>query len=84
MQLSRHHEDLTDGVGKCSVPLWFGTGIPAGFCDRAAYGRQRPFKEYRMASGEWRRMDGGFNGYVPALACPVHGGPKAPAEEGEP
>ncbi len=37
--------------------------MPAGFCDEAAFGAQ-------TTEGAL-----GFNGYVPGLACPKHGGP---------
>lgn len=37
--LKWHHE-LTNGVGKCSVPMWMG-GCPSGFCDEPAFG-ERP------------------------------------------
>ncbi len=38
MRLSNHHMELNEqGEGKCSVPMWIG-GIPAGFCDRPAFG----------------------------------------------
>lgn len=61
--LSEHHKVLNEaGEGKCSVPMWSG-GMPAGFCDKAAYGRQEP--------GQHR-----YDGYCPALACHGHGGPK--------
>ena len=76
-RLSKHHEELTDGVGKCSVPMWSGMGLPAGFCDKEAYGKQVPSETYRAAwSGELRRVDGKYDGFVPALACPDHGGPE--------
>ena len=60
--LSRWHQELTDGVGKCSVPMW-SAGVPAGFCDKDAYGMQTDQGQSR------------FSGYVPALCCPGHGGP---------
>lgn len=60
---SKHHKELIDGVGKCSKPMWDGYGMPAGFCDRPAYGK--PTEE-----GQRR-----YSGYVPHLACPNHGGP---------
>lgn len=59
---SKHHEELINGVGKCSVPMWR-FGLPAGFCDEPAYGK--PTKEGRQL----------YSGYVPYLACPGHGGP---------
>jgi hypothetical protein len=68
---SRHHEELTDGVGRCGVPSWAG-GSPAGFCDEPAYGDQEPGQR---RYGEWL---GGLwsHGYSSALACPAHGGPR--------
>jgi len=63
------------GVGRCSVPMWCG-GLPAGFCDRDAYGERPPGAMWRDAyTGERHRRDGRYNGYVPGLACPIHGGP---------
>jgi len=56
---NEHHKTLKDGVGKCSVPMWR-RGMPAGFCDEPAYGS---------------RVDNRYDGYVPGLACPRHGGP---------
>ena len=74
----KHHHELTDGVGKCSVPMWQ-FGSPAGFCDAPAYGKQPPGQWYRNAyTGEMHRIDGRYNGYIPGLACPAHGGPNAP------
>jgi len=34
-RIQKHHKELTNGVGKCSVPMWRG-GLPAGFCDQPA------------------------------------------------
>lgn len=67
----KHHKELTDGKGKCSVPMWQ-MGLPAGFCDKDAFGNQT--------------ADGGlmYSGYVPYLACPIHGGPECPGVEIEP
>ncbi len=63
-----HREVNTRGIGKCSVPMWSGYGMPAGFCDKEAYGN--PVREIG------RYQDGRFiPKYVPALACPDHGGP---------
>ena len=64
--MNDHHKELTDGRGKCSVPMWRG-GMPAGFCDNDAFGYPTKNSRYR--------------GYVPALACPGHGGPKCPGIE---
>ena len=44
---SKHHHELTNGVGKCSVPMWMG-GFPAGFCDKPAYGPPVPPHHYHM------------------------------------
>ena len=66
--LSECHKKLTNGVGKCSVPMW-GGGMPAGFCDDEAYSRQT--EEDR----QWRDGTNRYI-YVPALACPAHGGHK--------
>lgn len=76
-RMSRWHQELTDGVGKCSVPMWSG-GCPAGFCDRPAYGEPVPCEKFRDRSGTLRRKDGRYDGYVPGLACELHGGPAAP------
>jgi len=72
--LSKHHEELTDGVGRCSVPMWQ-AGCPAGFCDDPAYGKQTA--EYR---NRFRGMDPRYHqpAYASGLACPGHGGPSAP------
>lgn len=78
MRLSKWHEELTDGVGKCSVPMWR-MGLPAGFCDEPAYGNYIPGETFRNGwTGERQRFDGKYTGYVPALACPNHGGPEKP------
>lgn len=76
---SEHHEKLDEnGEGKCSAPVWC-MGSPSGFCDKPAYG-ERPEPEYYWCdaySGERRRSDGKYDGYVPGLACPNHGGPRS-------
>ena len=75
MQTSKHHRELKEGVGKCSVPMWC-RGLPAGFCDETAYGKPTPCATYRNAlTGATERVDGKYSGYVPGLACPGHGGP---------
>lgn len=75
---SKHHHELTNGVGKCSVPMWM-NGCPADFCDKPAYGKPPPSRMWRNGwTGEMMREDGRYNGYVPGLACEGHGGPKAP------
>jgi hypothetical protein len=64
-----HHKELNEhGVGKCSVPMWM-NGCPAGFCDEPAFGE--PVK----VCGRCK-----YDGYVPFLACPNHGGPTAKEE----
>jgi len=80
-RLSPSHETLDEnGVGRCSVPMWQ-MGAPAGFCDKPAYGKRPECKEWRNAyTGEMIRWDRRYNGYVPGLACPVHGGPEAPVQ----
>ena len=73
--LSNHHRELdASGVGRCSVPMWAG-GCPAGFCDEPAYGTRPESKMWRRYDGSLTRDDGKYDGYVPALACPAHGGP---------
>ncbi len=72
-----HHIKLTNGIGKCSVPMWQ-MGMPAGFCDRDAYGNRPEGKTIRRWDGFEYRDDGLYSGYVPYLACPCHGGPKDP------
>lgn len=82
-RLSKHHEELTNGVGKCSVPMWM-CGCPAGFCDKPAYGKYVPGPMFRdWWTGEIRRFDGKYSGYVPGLACEMHGGPP-PRHFGDP
>lgn len=74
--MSRVHQELNEqGVGKCSVPMWSG-GMPDGFCDRDAYGVRPQCKMFwDHIHGCYAREDGKYDGYVPALACPAHGGP---------
>jgi hypothetical protein len=76
---SEHHKTLDEnGVGKCSVPMWM-NGCDAGFCDEPAYGKPLPYEYYtNPRTGERIRIDGGYTGYVPYLACPHHGGPESP------
>ena len=62
------------GAGSCSVPMWI-FGNPEGFCDAPAFG-ERPTSVTRTRwDGHVYRNDGRYAGYVPALACPMHGGP---------
>lgn len=75
---SQHHITLNaEGEGKCSVPMWC-NGMPADFCDKPAYGERPPGETWmNYAANERMRTDGRYNGYVPGLACPAHGGPKS-------
>lgn len=66
---------VLDGLGRCSVPMWWG-GLPMGTCDAVAYGCRPPSKTWwNYAANERMREDGRYNGYVPGLACQKHGGP---------
>lgn len=70
--LNPHHKELdSNGVGKCSVPMWM-HGCPAGFCDEPAYGPQT--KQYKDS---FRYMDSRYYRpvYCSGLACQAHGGP---------
>lgn len=69
---SEHHKTLTNGVGKCGVPMW-SNGCPAGFCDEPAYGEQET-GQTRYGTHERGRF---FPGYSSALTCYRHGGPQA-------
>lgn len=80
---SKHHKELTNGKGKCSVPMWC-QGVPAGFCDADAFGKPTPCETFSGRDGRSIRLDGKYNGYVPYLACPAHGGPPCPGIEIEP
>ena len=84
MHCGERHKKLKDGKGKCSVPMWC-NGIPAGFCNMDAFGH-RPEPEYYWtnSSGERSRSDLKYDGHVPGLACPAHGGPSCPGMEIEP
>lgn len=84
MVASKRHKELENGEGLCSVPMWC-DGLPAGFCDCVAYGERPPCKMLRDArTGELFRVDGKYNGYVPGLACPNHGGPKTKESQQNP
>lgn len=73
--LSEHHKKLNErGEGKCSVPMWSG-GCPDGFCDNTAYSNHKGGAYWNHPrTGERVFVDGTYGGYVPALACPGHGG----------
>ena len=84
MQTSKHHHELTNHKGMCSVPMWMG-GLPAGFCDNDAFGRQPMSRMvWHAVQQRYVREDGKYDGHVPGLACPGHGGPKCPGLEIEP
>ena len=73
--MQKCHQELDEhGIGKCSVPMWMG-GLPAGFCDQPAYGERPSCETLKRADGTLMRLDGRYEGYIPGLACPHHGGP---------
>jgi hypothetical protein len=76
--ISRNHEELDDtGTGLCSVPMWMG-GSPCGFCDKPAYGKPpKSGRFFNYGAMEMQRNDNRYDGYVPALACIGHGGPRS-------
>lgn len=74
--MGKQHRRLIDGKGYCSVPKWR-DGLPDGFCNDPAYGFRPKSDGFVTAYGEVVRHDGRYSGYVPALACPGHGGPEA-------
>lgn len=77
-RLSKHHLVLDEnGEGKCSVPMW-SAGSPSEFCDETAYGKPLPREYVTNSWGQRRYLTPGYDGYVPGLACPCHGGPKKP------
>ena len=78
-ECKQEYDDAFSGVlGLCSVPMW-ADGCPAGTCDCKAYGeRPKGATFWNYAANEEQRLDGRYNGYVPGLACPAHGGPKTP------
>ena len=75
-RIGPRHEHLDEnGRGLCSVPMF--CGGPAGFCDQEAFGEPPPTRwVWSHAQGRTVREDGRYSGYVPALACPAHGGPR--------
>lgn len=78
---SKHHMTLDEsGKGKCSVPMFAGFGSAAGFCDKEAYGNPIPREYYEDRIGRKIYLTPGYDGYVPGLACPCHGGPKGPTK----
>ena len=82
MRGSEHHHKLTNGVGKCSVPMWI-MGMEC-FCDKPAYGKPpHSPRIYNYAMQRYQRLDNRYDGYVPGLACVGHGGPE-PTHFGDP
>ena len=78
-RLSERHEKLdANGVGLCSVPMWFGYGGEAGFCDEPAYGVRPPTRFRTRWDGYESADDGGPVVHAGGLSCPKHGGPKVP------
>lgn len=63
-----------DFGGKCRVPMWSGFGVPAGHCNKQAFGEQLP-QEVLFQTRNWRESP-----YCYGPCCPEHGGPS----EGEP
>ncbi len=73
--MQSNHRQLVNGIGKCSVPMFRGD-LPAGFCNEPAYGnRPNSSQFWNYPAQRFMRMDGKYDGYVPGLACPTHGGP---------
>lgn len=71
--LNKEHQQLNEyGEGRCSVPMWC-NGSPAGFCDEPSYSNHKG-GSYFEVRGDRRYTNGAYSGYVPALACPAHGG----------
>ena len=65
MRLSNHHREL-DEDGKGKCSVpMWRCGVPAGFCDNDAFGPPQKNVDF----------------YVPALACPGHGGPSRKEDE---
>lgn len=63
---------VAKGPGWCEVPMWWGTGMPAGCCDEPAYGPTAK-NDPLIRCGE--RLPRTW-------ACPAHGGPpKCPETE---
>ncbi len=63
--------------GMCRVPMFSGLGGPAGFCGRPAFGVHIEGETFRDGwTGQRRRLDGKWNGYVYGPCCPQHGGPE--------
>ena len=63
--------------GKCRVPMSFGWGGPAGFCGNPAFGVHIEGPTFRDGwTGEVRRTDGKWGGYVHGPCCPRHSGPE--------
>lgn len=83
MRTSEHHHKLSEGRGKCSVPMYNAFG--ECFCDKDAFGERPEGTRIKDAyTGRTFRLDGRYDGYVPGLACTDHGGPPCPGIEIEP
>jgi hypothetical protein len=75
---SEMRELLDEGIGKCSVPMFMYPGIPAGFCEKPAYGIPPPSSRHmNYFTNRMQRDDNRYDGYVPGLACVAHGGPRS-------
>lgn len=76
--ISNKHKTLNEqGIGSCSVPMWM-NGAPCGFCEKPAYGTPPPSPRFmNYCTNEMQRRDNRYDGYVPALACIGHGGPRS-------
>lgn len=60
----------------CTVPMWC-DGLPAGTCGKPAFGIYIEGPTFRDGwTGEVRRIDGKWRGYVAGACCPMHGGPE--------
>jgi len=71
-----HNAAVAGALGVCSVPMWI-NGCPAGTCDRLAYGNRPPSRMWmNYSAGRMMREDLRYDGHVPGLACPMHGGPE--------
>lgn len=65
---SKHHHELTNGKGRCSVPMWCG-GLPSGFCDEDAFGgrQNNTCPSFPLGTdGDSQRMHRGWHAPVTA------------------
>jgi hypothetical protein len=57
--------------------MWM-NGCPAGTCGQRAFGVRPPSRQWmNYSAGLMMREDLRYDGYVPGLACIVHGGPSS-------